>query len=519
VVREPVAFLSYVRFDDEHEDGQLSQFRARLSAEVRLQTGVDFPIFQDRNDIAWGQHWQTRVEETLDTVALLIPVVTPSFFRSPACRDECTRFLDRERQLGRQDLILPVYYVGTPELDDAARRDADDLAQTLSMRQYADWRELRFEPMTSPVVRRAIAHLASRLRDTFWHPSVEPVKSAAPMGRRAAVESEASAGHTTSVKHEPPTRVVDAYGRADHTTIGEAIRAARPGDLILVRPGLYTEGVVIDKPLELVGHGPLADVVVQVDGASTLRFVANIGRVANLTLRQTGGPGTWLGVEIVQGRLELEGCDISSQSLSCVGIHSGADPRLRNNRIHGGKECGLLIYDGGLGTLEDNDITGNGYAGVEIRGGGNPTLRRNHIHHNKGSGVHVSSGGLGTLEDNDISSNGGPGTETAAGGDPVVRRNQIRRNKGSGVFVYDNGLGVWEDNDITDNEHTGMEIREGGDPTIRRNQINRNSYEAIWIHDGGRGTFEDNDLTDNDDGPWQIDDADEPHIRRSGNIE
>ena len=53
--RQPAAFMSYVRFNDQHDDGQLTQFRERLAAEVRVQTGEEFAIFQDRNDIAWGQ--------------------------------------------------------------------------------------------------------------------------------------------------------------------------------------------------------------------------------------------------------------------------------------------------------------------------------------------------------------------------------------------------------------------------------------------------------------------------------
>ena len=77
--RQPAAFMSYVRLDDQHEGGKLTQFRERLAAEVRLQTGDEFPIFQDRNDIAWGQNWQARIDETLDAVTLLIPIITPSF--------------------------------------------------------------------------------------------------------------------------------------------------------------------------------------------------------------------------------------------------------------------------------------------------------------------------------------------------------------------------------------------------------------------------------------------------------
>jgi hypothetical protein len=170
---QPAAFMSYVRFNDQQDDGQLTQFRERLSAEVRAQTGYEFPIFQDRSDIAWGQAWQQRIEQALDGVTLLVVIITPSFFRSAACRAEVERFLARERELGRQDLILPVYYVSTPELDDPVRRDADELARVVASRQLADWRELRFEPFSSPMVRRTVAQLAARMRDTFWQPPAD----------------------------------------------------------------------------------------------------------------------------------------------------------------------------------------------------------------------------------------------------------------------------------------------------------------------------------------------------------
>src|SRR5580692_3957099 len=157
---EPAAFMSYARFNDQHDNGQVTQFRERLSGEVQAQTGKEFPIFQDRNDISWGQAWQKRIDETLDTVTLLVAIITPSFFHSQKCREEVERFLEREHKLGRYDLILPVYYVSSPELDEPARRDADALARVLASRQFADWRELRFEPFNSPVVCKALAQLA-----------------------------------------------------------------------------------------------------------------------------------------------------------------------------------------------------------------------------------------------------------------------------------------------------------------------------------------------------------------------
>jgi parallel beta-helix repeat protein len=134
-------------------------------------------------------------------------------------------------------------------------------------------------------------------------------------------------------------------------------------------------------------------------------FRANISRIANLTLRQVGGEGTWFGVDIAQGRLELEGCDITSQSDACVVIHSGADPRLRRNTIHDGNDVGVYVYDQGLGILEDNDITANAGPGVAIATGGNPTLRRNKINRNRHAAVLIYQTGKGVFEDNDLTDN------------------------------------------------------------------------------------------------------------------
>jgi parallel beta-helix repeat protein len=144
---------------------------------------------------------------------------------------------------------------------------------------------------------------------------------------------------------------------------------------------LYKEGIVIDKPVEIIGDGTLGEVVIEATGKEAVLFQANMGRMANLTLRQAGG-GRCCCIDIAQGRLDLEGCDVTSQSLSCVAIHSGADPRLRRNRIHDGEQAGVYVFEHGQGTLEDNEIFANARSGVAIETGANPTLRRNRVSKN-----------------------------------------------------------------------------------------------------------------------------------------
>jgi cobaltochelatase CobT len=157
--REAIAFLSYVRSDDDHDSGRISELRQRLEGEVKMQTGLPFCIFQDRNDIHWGQQWKERIEEALLGATLLIPVVTPSFFRSHACRAEFSTFLLREKQLGENQLILPIYYVAAPQIESMSGDD-DELVSAVKSRNWADWRGFRFDPLSDPKIRAATSVLA-----------------------------------------------------------------------------------------------------------------------------------------------------------------------------------------------------------------------------------------------------------------------------------------------------------------------------------------------------------------------
>jgi len=439
------------------------------------------------------------------------------------------RFLDREKRLGRSDLILPVYYVNCLILNDEIKREEDPLMKVIAARQYADWRELRFEPFTSPQVGKRLAKMATQIAEALERgqpkrePAAIPTKSREDDSLESAEPMESSSllgedSHGRMSKTEPPTIVVDAFHRGDHTTLADALAAAKPGDRILVRPGLYREGVVVDKPVEIIGDGELENIVIEANGKSTIVFRANMGRIANLTLRQTGG-GKCYCVDIGQGRLDLEGCDVSSRSLSCIGIRNEADPRLKRNRIHDSKQAGVFVYNNGMGTLEDNDIFANALSGVQIKEDGNPTLRNNRIHDSKQAGVYVYKNGMGTLEDNDIFANAFSGVQIKEGGNPTLRNNRIHDSKQSGVFVYNSGMGTLEDNDIFANAFSGVQIKEGGNPTLRNNRISKNGRVAIWIYNGGQGLFEDNDLRENVEGAWNISPDCQDKVKRRRNQE
>lgn len=167
--QHPDALMSYTRFDDEQSGAYLTTFREKLCGEVRAHTGRPFHIFQDIEDIKWGQQFEQRIDQALETIMFFIPILTPSFFNSRFCRYELEKFLQREARLGRNDLVLPVYFIRVPALEYPDLRANDPLAQTLAARQRTDWRELRFEGFDTPKVRRTLAQMAEHIADALLH--------------------------------------------------------------------------------------------------------------------------------------------------------------------------------------------------------------------------------------------------------------------------------------------------------------------------------------------------------------
>jgi F-box protein 11 len=266
--------------------------------------------------------------------------------------------------------------------------------------------------------------------------------------------------------------MVDQMYRGDFATITDAIAAADPGSRILVRSGVYDEGLVIDKPLEIVGEGKLGDVIIRATGKSAIFFKTARGKISNIMIRQNGGDNC-CGVDIAQGCLELEGCDISSDGGSCVRVHGNAYPKILRNKIHDGESSGVYVYENGQGVIDDSEIYCNEMNGILIIDGGNPTVRRNIIHDNKLYGIHV-------------------------------------KNNGSGFIEY---------NDIYGNNYSGVGIISGGNPSVRNNRINKNAYWAISIWNKGAGKIEDNDLRDNASGAWDISEDSKALVKRARNLE
>ena len=167
-MQQQLAFLSYTRGDDAFYGRYISSFRKILENGVHVVTGErTFQIFQDIEGIVIGENWRKKLAEVINRSSFLIPMMSPLFFSSGVCREEVKQFFERERVLGRRDLVLPIYFSVSPKLEKEEEKAKDPLVMELAERQRVDWRKLALVPLTRPSAKKAILRLAGEIADAM----------------------------------------------------------------------------------------------------------------------------------------------------------------------------------------------------------------------------------------------------------------------------------------------------------------------------------------------------------------
>ncbi|MBD0370510.1 MAG: right-handed parallel beta-helix repeat-containing protein [Pyrinomonadaceae bacterium] len=289
-----------------------------------------------------------------------------------------------------------------------------------------------------------------------------------------SVISSSSRGASSPTSTGTREIIVSKLGGGQYTSISEAIKNAPLGARISVRPGVYNESIEIDRDVEIVGDGPITQIIVEATDNNCVYVKSGKVLIRGLTLRNrmTNKTDKYYAVTASGGELNLEDCDVTSAALTGVGIYgAGTKGFIRRCRIHDCAESGVYFYRNSSGLVEDCDLFNNGFANVSVK-------------------------------------------EAA---DPTVRNSRIYNSKSSGVYVYLNGKGTVEDCRIYGNTYSGVSISEGGDPLVNRCKINGNGYNAVYAYKNARGTVQNSDLTGNKQGPFDIETG--STVRMSGNTQ
>lgn len=82
-------FLSYAH----PESAWVEAFRRALSQEFQERTGKAISIWQDSQNLRFGQNWTAEIEEGISRAAAFVAVVSPLYHNSAWCKEERSSFL------------------------------------------------------------------------------------------------------------------------------------------------------------------------------------------------------------------------------------------------------------------------------------------------------------------------------------------------------------------------------------------------------------------------------------------
>ncbi|HEV7902271.1 MAG TPA: right-handed parallel beta-helix repeat-containing protein [Pyrinomonadaceae bacterium] len=305
--------------------------------------------------------------------------------------------------------------------------------------------------------------------------------------------------------------VVALDGSGDFLSLTDAVRRAPANSLLLVRPGIYNEGLLIDKSLEIIGDGALGEIILRATTSSCLVMRTDAAIIRNLTLRgqsRAGGANDegFFAVDIMHGRPLFEACDISSDSLASIAIHNPtAAPLIRNCRIHHGVDSGVYAFDGAQGLIEACDISENSNIGIAITSGANTNVRGCHIHDGADAGIVVWNRATTTVEGCDIYANRRANVGISDASVATLRGCRIHDGDNTGIFAHRDGRATVEACNIYAHAEAEVAVTSGGEVRLHKCQIHDGQSHGVFAQDAGRALLETCDVFRNRESGVHVD--------------
>lgn len=304
---------------------------------------------------------------------------------------------------------------------------------------------------------------------------------------------------------------VGSAGRAATITVGpagqfksiqEGINHAHAGDVIEVGPGTYSENLLIDKQLRIVGTGrPIVhgngsgSVVVITAGASTLHGFRIQHSGSDLQTEDSG--------ILLKSNNNLIEQNELTDILYGIYFYRSQGNTVRGNTIRGRTEleagergAGLHLWDSPNNTIEDNQISVM-RDGLYIQSCNGNQIRRNHVSRLR-YGLHYMFSDRNVFEDNFFENNVA-GAAIMYSNHIEFRRNAFVHNRGFssfGILFQECNELVAENNFFIDNA-TGIFMEALRRTRFQHNVIAQNDVAMQIFSNSDENVFTENNFVDN----------------------
>ena len=168
----------------------------------------------------------------------------------------------------------------------------------------------------------------------------------------------------------------------DYSTIQAAVNVANPGDTIYVRSGNYSESVVLNKTLTLIGESPESTLIksTQENLAAVLITADNVilNGFTMHALTPFPNPMDYAPVLVVTGSYSNMSGNIIANGRIAVGL-GGSYNLFVNNTVIGAVLVGVSVWEASNSLIDGNVISYNYGYGLTVDSSSNITIVRNNI--------------------------------------------------------------------------------------------------------------------------------------------
>ena len=285
------------------------------------------------------------------------------------------------------------------------------------------------------------------------------------------------------VKAEPKTITVPD----DYPTIQAALNSASEGDKVFVKSGTYSEDLIINTPLSLVGENKYSTIVVG-NGNTACLIRQDKVNVTGFTFKRPSTMRWYYGIHL----LNVKHCNVFENNVESTfyGIWL-VDASFNNvfKNAASGNWNGIHLTTSDHNNISDNSVTGSHDLGISTEGSNYNLIMGNYVASNGWSGIELDGGSPNTdnlIAQNTIAGNAHVGIEITSTGSS---NNKIVGNDitATGSEGLGNAISIaWDSNLVMNNNIVGnvAGIRLDGckNNTICQNVIENNPQGAILIH-------------------------------------
>jgi parallel beta-helix repeat protein len=323
-------------------------------------------------------------------------------------------------------------------------------------------------------------------------------------------------------------------------TIAAALTAAKAGDTIQLKAGVYQEAVNItknditlrgDKNAVIKAPNSVSDMaangysLVQVNGAQrvTLRdlninglYSGGFDTVGNNLLGihagifiSHGGSATIRNNHVTNVRDAVpnntvdDGFAILVGSISTV-LNTTGSAVLENNTIDGYQSCGVDVANtGSIATIRNNTVVGLGAAlgnqyqeqvGISTEGGGSATVTNNTVSNNVQTTSNIAyaywfndTGSIAVTNNKASGNNYGIVLINVHGG--LVANNDLKGDSHDGIVLFQSSGVVVLNNNVKDSGGSGISLFSSTGNTLLQNDVKDSSFDGIYVDSGSTGNL------------------------------